>query len=169
MHSLDRPTANLVHDYHWLVSQEGAGWLSAAQGMSSLDGANVLQVNERLRRDLPPERARLVLEQLGLRRKATEKFPNAGRMFFTRLGLEQATDVWVARYKAARFPADQPMADLCCGIGGDLLALAQRGPVRGIDRDPVAEVCAKANLEAVGCRDATIMTKDIEATDLNDV
>jgi hypothetical protein len=169
MHSLDRPTADLVHDYHWLVSQEGAGWLSAAQSMSSLDSANLLQVNQRLRRDLPPNWARLVLEQLDLRGRAQEKFPDAGRMFFTRLGLEQATDAWIARYKAARFASGQLLADLCCGIGGDLMALAHGGPVRGIDRDPVAAQCAKANLEAVGCRHATIITKDIEADDLNDV
>ena len=63
-------------------------------------------------------------------------------MFFTRLGLEQATDAWVARYKATRFPAGQLLADLCCGIGGDLMALSERGPTRGVDRDPVAAICA---------------------------
>ena len=48
-------------------------------------------------------------------------------MFFTRIGLEQATDEWVARYKASRFAAQRAgassppvVADLCCGIGGDL-------------------------------------------------
>jgi len=169
MHSLDKPSADLVRDYHWLVSHEGAGWLSAARGMSGLNGTNMLQVNERLRRDLPPGRVALILEQSDLRGRAVEKFPNAGQMFFTRLGLEQATDAWVARYKAARFPTGQPLADLCCGIGGDLLGLAQRGPVRGIDCDPVAAMCAKANLGAVGCQDTTVMTKDIQADDLNDV
>jgi hypothetical protein len=169
MHSLDRPSADVAHDFDWLVGQEGVGWLSAAKDMSSHVGGNMLQAAQRLRRDWPPERARLILEQLDLRRRATEKFPDAGRMFFTRLGLEQATDAWIAHYKAARFPAGRPLADLCCGIGGDLLALAQRGPVRGIDRDAVAAVCAKANLGAVGCAEVTIQTKHIEATDLNNV
>jgi len=169
MHALDRPSADLAHDYRWLVGQEGTDWLSAAQGMCRLDGAGVLQVGARLRRDLPPRRVGLVLEQLDLRRRATEKFPGAGRMFFTRLGLEQATDAWIARYKAARFPNGQPLADLCCGIGGDLLALAQCGRASGVDRDPVAAICAQANLEAVGCAAATIAVKDVEGADVNDV
>ena len=45
--------------------------------------------------------------------------------FFTPVGWEQATDELIAAYKASRFPADGPVADLCCGIGGDLLVLAR--------------------------------------------
>src|SRR4029078_4793499 len=29
------------------------------------------------------------------------------------------------------------VADLCCGIGGDLVALAAHGAVLGVDRDPL--------------------------------
>jgi hypothetical protein len=169
MHSLDRPSADSVHDYHWLVNQEGADWLSAAEGLFSSDGTNLLQVNALLRRDLPPARVALILEQLELRQRACAKFPAAGRMLFTRLGLEQATDAWVARYKATRFPASQPLVDLCCGIGGDLMALAKRGPAHGIDRDPIAAVCAKANLGAVGASDGTVATTEVEAADLDHV
>ncbi len=68
-------------------------------------------------------------------------------MFFTRVGLEQATDCFVAAYKAARFPAGEPIADLCCGIGGDLLALARRGPATGLDRNPIAALLAETNLQ----------------------
>jgi hypothetical protein len=169
MHAFDRASVDLVHDYPWLVSNEGARPLLAAQEMLSPDGANLLQVGQRLRCDLPSERVGLVLEQVDLRRRAAEKFPSAGRMFFTRLGLEQATDAWVARYKAARFPTGRPLADLCCGVGGDLMALAHRGRGMGVDRDPVAGLCAKANLEAVGISDGAVVTKDVDATDINDV
>jgi hypothetical protein len=48
----------------------------------------------------------------------------------------------------------QPIADLCCGIGGDLLALAQRGSVVGVERDPVTAALASANLRAVAGRPA---------------
>ncbi len=44
-------------------------------------------------------------------------------MYFTRVGFEQATDQWIARYKAERF-ANREVADLCCGIGGDAIGLA---------------------------------------------
>lgn len=169
MHALDRPSADLVHDYHWLIGHEGARWLLAAQDMFRPDGGNLLQVGQRLRRDLPSERVGLILEQVDVRRRAAEKFPSSGRMFFTRLGLEQATDAWVAGYKAARFPTDHPLVDLCCGIGGDLIALGQRGRASGVDRDPVAALCAQANLEAVGISEAKIVAKDVDATDVNDV
>jgi hypothetical protein len=41
------------------------------------------------------------------------------------------------------------IADLCCGIGGDLLALAERSNVVAVDNDPVANCFAAANLGAV--------------------
>jgi hypothetical protein len=73
-------------------------------------------------------------------------------MFFTRVGLEQATDEWVAAYKATRLiprgaagftPA--VVADLCCGIGGDLVSLAQRTRTLAVDQNPVAVHFAAAN------------------------
>lgn len=128
-------------DYRWLVSPEAADWLARAAGMDE----RTLALGG-LRRDLGAERARLVAEQVHLRRRAREKFPDAERMFFTRVGLEQATDAWIGAYKAQRFPSDRPLADLCSGIGGDLMALAARAPkVRGCDLDPVTALFAAAN------------------------
>jgi hypothetical protein len=90
----------------------------------------------------------LLLEQAGLRRRASAKFAHAARMFFTRVGLEQATDEWVAAHKAKRFIGRSMVADLCCGIGGDLMALAREGGVVGVDRNPVAAHFAAANTRA---------------------
>jgi hypothetical protein len=45
-------------------------------------------------------------------------------MFFTRAGLEQASAEVVASHSARRFGGMAAVADLCCGIGGDLSALA---------------------------------------------
>ena len=83
-------------------------------------------------------------------------------MFFTPLGLEQATDEFVAAYKASRFPPAQAVADLCCGLGGDLLALAARGAATGVDRDPVTALLAEANAPA----SAPILVADATAVDL---
>ncbi len=93
-------------------------------------------------------RVHLVVEQVELRRKGAAKFPHAECMFFLAQALQQATDLQVARYKASRFPPGIPVADLCCGIGGDSMALAERGPITALDRDPAAVLFARANLRA---------------------
>jgi hypothetical protein len=106
----------------------------------------MVQLVQRLRKDLTASQAHLVIEQVELRARARPKFSRAQHMFFTARGLEQATDERLAEYKASRFPQIGLVLDLCCGIGGDLLPLAQRGPATGIDLDPASLVLADANL-----------------------
>ena len=134
-----------LDDYWWLIGPEAAPWL----GIAAEVGEATVQLTAKLRRELSAERVRLVLEQARLRRRAKEKFPAAERMFFTAIGLEQATDAWVAAYKAerlaARLAACAAVADLCCGIGGDLAAITQQMPATGVDRDPIAGLFAEAN------------------------
>ena len=132
-------------DYRWLVSSDAAGWLS---DVAASDQPLVRQA-QRLRKTLSAARAHLVLEQVELRRRARVKFQQADLMFFTRLGLEQATDEVIAEFKAERF-STRAKFDLCCGIGGDLLGLAKRGDATAIDRDPIAALVATANCEALG-------------------
>lgn len=140
-----------LDDYRWLVSAAGQRWL--ANG-AELGPPNVARV-ARLRRELSASQTHLVLEQIELRRRGQEKFAAAERMFFTRQQLEQATDEAIAAHKASRFPRGLNVVDLCCGIGGDLLALGawakQHGSqVRGIDRDPATALLAAANCRALG-------------------
>jgi hypothetical protein len=71
-------------------------------------------------------------------------------MFFTRAGLEQASAEMVARHRQARFAAAGVLADLCCGIGGDLVALAGEHQVRAVDRDPLHLRMALLNAAAYG-------------------
>jgi hypothetical protein len=67
----------------------------------------------------------------------------------TRAGLEQATAAPVAGHRAKRFASvDGVVADLCCGIGSDLHALAQVAEVVGVDRDETHAVCARHNAVA---------------------
>jgi predicted RNA methylase len=131
--------------YEWLIGPQ------AAEALADLAGRREpLHITAaRLRRQFSAAQAHLLLEQTDLRRRADSKFSQAESMFFTSLGLEQATDEWVARYRASRFAGRGPIADLCCGIGGDLLALAGQGPVVGVDRDPIAACLALANARAV--------------------
>jgi hypothetical protein len=111
----------------------------------------------------------LLIEQTELRRRATAKFTQSHQMFFTRLGLEQATDEWVAHYKASRFAPKRAagftpavVADLCCGIGGDLIALAAIAPAIGIDRDPIAAHFAAINSSA-NVRTIEVTTFDLKS------
>jgi hypothetical protein len=141
-------------DYAWLIGGEGAAWIERM----APDGRSELQQLAALRRELSAERARLVVEQVELRCRAADKFGDrAAAMFFTRVHLEQATDLWIARYKAGRLPPDgQPVADYCCGIGGDLIGMAEHGTASGWDLSPVACLLADANLQgraAVHCGD----------------
>lgn len=148
---------NEISDYAWLIGDQGAAWLTSLAD----DARPQLQQLQSLRRELPVERARLVVEQVELRRRAAEKFGElADRMFFTRVLLEQATDLWIARYKAQRLAASGAgtFGDYCCGAGGDLLALAELGPATGWDRSEVACLLAAANRRAA----ATIRCGDVE-------
>ena len=121
-------------------------WLEQA----AADARTLVALTQSLRSAIGSVRTHLVLELVDLRNRAKAKFRHAERMFFTRRLLEQATDERIAAYKAARFPAGQPVADLCCGLGGDLVALAGRAVTAGVDRDPVALLYAEANCRASG-------------------
>jgi hypothetical protein len=71
-------------------------------------------------------------------RRGAAKFSRSDRMWLETTGVEQATAEAVARHKAARFGrvgSGDPIVDLCCGIGGDALAMAEVGPVLAVDLD----------------------------------
>ena len=148
-------------DYAWLTSDVAA--LTALSDLAA-DGRSELQQLNDLRKTLPPERARLIVEQVALRRRAVAKFgPAAARMYFTSVQLEQATDSDIAAYKAERFQQggeQRTVHDYCCGIGGDLIALAARGPAIGWDLSPIARLLAEKNLEAVDAR-GTVHDADV--------
>ena len=95
------------------------------------DGAaGDLALAVRLRRDYP------ATAQHELRLAARAKFSRAMEMLFTRGGYEQSSSELIARHRAARFGGTSRIADLCCGIGGDLIALAAGREVMAVDRDP---------------------------------
>ncbi|WP_145055028.1 THUMP-like domain-containing protein [Lignipirellula cremea] len=135
-----------LEDYRWLASAAAEPYLTAA---ASGDLAGPRQ-SQRWRQDLSAAQTQLIVEQLELRRRAQAKFGDAAsRLLFTRKRLEQATSLRIGRYKASRFPAGLAV-DLCCGLGGDLLALGARGPAIGVERDPVAALLAAYNAQAMG-------------------
>lgn len=147
-------------DYEWLTGPEAAERL---RDLASCD-APLHTVATRLRRGLSAERVHLLLEQVELRQRATAKFPRASEMFFTRLGLEQATDEWIATHKARRLEGRGPIADLCCGVGGDLIALGQGCRATGMDCDAGVAYLAAANTRVYGA-DCEILVGDVADVD----
>ncbi|MEU1663385.1 methyltransferase domain-containing protein [Streptomyces sparsogenes] len=141
-----------VDAFDSLLRDEGQALLSE---LRDYDPARELATATRLRRDHPAELVSAALTQAGLRQRAAAKFgaDDAHRMYFTPHGVEQATRASVAAYRADRF-ADlgvRRVADLCCGIGGDAVALARAGiSVLAVDRDPLTCAVVRANAEALG-------------------
>ena len=135
--------------FRWLLTDPGQQLLTAAVEASD----DPLQASAALRRRGAAEHVAAALTQASLRRRAVDKFgEDAARMYFTPEGLEQATRRPVARHRAGRLQAARASSviDLGCGIGGDLLAVAQAGiTTAGIDLDPLRVEVARANLAAL--------------------
>ncbi|MFF9337985.1 methyltransferase domain-containing protein, partial [Streptomyces albogriseolus] len=141
-----------MNDLAPLLTPEGRALLDAVRGTAPADE---LAVATRLRRDHPAPLVSAALAQARLRQRAVAKFgtEDADRMFFTPDGVEQSTRASVAAYRAARLKelGVTSVADLCCGIGGDAIALARAGiRVLAVDRDPATAATARANADALG-------------------
>lgn len=124
---------------------------------------------ETLRREMPAELASAISEQLDLRaRAAARDFATVDHWFFTVSGLEMITHPVVARRRAQRLATlGLPLADLTCGIGGDLAALADAGiACVGLDRDPVHALLASRNVPsaAIARADAAHPPVDLSGT-----
>ncbi|WP_424891499.1 class I SAM-dependent methyltransferase [Streptomyces sp. XH2] len=150
-----------------LLTEEGRGLLAE---LRDHDPAKELATATRLRRDHPAELVSAALGMARLRQRAVAKFgaEDAYRMFFTPNGVEQSTRRSVADYRAARFAAlgIGSVADLCCGIGGDAIALARLGiRVLAVDRDPLTCEVARANAQALGLADLI----EVRCADVADV
>ncbi len=152
-------------DIHWLTGNEARTLLAELADNT----APLHSTIAKLRRQHSATRTHLLVEQAELRRRATAKFTHPEEMFFTRVGLEQSTDEWIAAYKATRFAplraGSSPtpaIYDLCCGIGGDLIPLAAQSQAIGFDRDPISAHFAHLNART------EIRPDDVTTIDLTD-
>ncbi|GAA1009172.1 methyltransferase [Acrocarpospora pleiomorpha] len=120
-------------------------------------GADPVVAATSLRKRHDAELVGAALTQADLRRRARVKFAaDADVMYFTPHGLEQATRAEVAEHRARRLVerwGAASVGDACCGVGGDLIALARAGcVVDAVDVDPVTVAVARANVAALGLR-----------------
>jgi hypothetical protein len=140
-------------------------------GTVDLDPTTVFRLTTDLRRTHSPKAVAAMLTQIELRRRAADKFTRAADMYFTRPGLEQATAEPIARHRAARYRGFARLADLCSGIGGDLIALAAQAPTLAVDRDPLHLRMAALNAavyglaERVETREADVREVDLTGID----
>ncbi len=145
----------------WLTTDAASRWIAETRQQ-----ARSPSWVASMRKSLSAEQVHAVLEQTDLRVRAARKFSRAAEMYFTAKGLQQATDERVARYKAGHFfqatAADDSLADLCTGIGGDLLALAAKRPLFGVDLDATTAMCARANSRVYGCERTQVDVDDVE-------
>ena len=135
-----------------LLSPEGREILARVAALRGDTPGTGLAVAEALRREYPASLAAAAMAQHELRLAALAKFDRAMEMLFTRDGYEQASSETIARHRAARFGGASRVADLCCGIGGDLIALAAAlqapdapAAVLAVDRDEVHARLARHN------------------------
>jgi SAM-dependent methyltransferase len=142
---------DILSQYKWLLSDEGVSLLLTVQDRLAA-GETVLRVSEKLRRDHDAGFVALAITQTQLRAQGVTKFTDADRLFFTREGLEQATSDRIARHRSERFAAFDHIVDLCCGIGGDLMALASLPGERrltAVDLDPIHLLLARHNVRVI--------------------
>ncbi|WP_214414874.1 class I SAM-dependent methyltransferase [Sphaerisporangium fuscum] len=126
-------------------------------------GADPVLVASRLRKTYDASLTAAALTQARLRERGAVKFgADAALMYFTPDGLEQATRAEVATHRARRFRPGTRVVDACCGVGGDLIALARAGcEVDAVDLDPLTVEVARANAAALGLGDrVTVRTAD---------
>lgn len=130
----------------YLVSDRGRAALAALPvEHGQLDP---VRLSSLLRRTFPGNEAAALGEQVTLRTKAAARLGNGSSLLFTAEGLEMMTHPAVAARRAARLAAlGLPVADLTCGIGGDLGACSEAGlRAVGIERDAGTTLLAAANV-----------------------
>ncbi|MFF4401163.1 methyltransferase domain-containing protein [Streptomyces sp. NPDC001480] len=159
---------NDLRPFHSLLTPEGRALLDEVRGTAP---AEELAVATRLRRDHPADLVSAALGQARLRQRAAAKFgaEDAERMYFTPNGVEQSTRTSVADYRAGRLRdlGVTSVADLCCGIGGDAIALARAGiRVLAVDRDPLTAAVARANAQTLGLADL-IEVREADVTEVD--
>jgi THUMP domain-like len=143
-----------------LLSAEGQAILDELPE-GALDPDEALRLGTRLRERYPAPLVAAAIAQHDLRARAAGKFAAAGRMWFTREGLEQASAEPLARHRANRYAGFGRVADLCCGIGGDLCALAPGRDALAVDLDPVHLRMARENARVHGAGQLAAACADV--------
>ncbi len=133
--------------------------LSLAEACDAKDVSQVSKLRAKYDRQL----LHLALDLTAARRKGAIKFPHrAATLIADTVGLEQASSMMVGLHKAKRIKQQsQSITDLCCGIGGDAMAMSASGiDVLGVDISPIKTWMTKQNAHC------PVLCKDVRDLDL---
>ncbi|MBX3095588.1 MAG: class I SAM-dependent methyltransferase [Fimbriimonadaceae bacterium] len=136
--------------------------LALAQGLAPT-AANI----DRVASQTSSEASAWAFTQWELRERADQRFTRASEMLWDRDGLAMATSEARARYHASLVPEGEPVLDLACGLGLDLIAYARRGPATGYELDAHRAALARQNL-AVHRQEADVVIGDGRDADWSD-
>lgn len=150
---------------------EALALLTSPAGRDALDAARVSRADAahqrvvRLRKAFGRPLSTAALQQDTLRVRATGRAPDAERMLFDAVALEQASAWPVAVERAQRFGelGETRITDLGAGIGFDTLALAEAGlHVRAVEQRPLRAALLRENAGALGLADRiTVLEQDM--------
>ena len=123
-------------------------WITRPQTLQTIDairerivaGEDSVKVANSLRKEVSAERSMFILAQAELQIRARKKFTLADSMLFTRVGLEQSTSETIAKFKRGRLSKNEPVLDICCGIGGDAIGFSDLPQLSIIDQDETTPV-----------------------------
>ncbi len=115
----------------------------------------------KLRSRVGMDRANQMITLAGLQVRARRKF-GPGVWMASEKAIEQASDRIVAKYKSS-FAQQTPVLDLCSGVGGDAMELAQRQPLIAVDADPQVARMLQWNLQVAGVTNAAVVCEDAMA------
>lgn len=73
----------------------------------------------------PEKPIKEMLSQIQLQRRNFKKIPFSNELLFTEQGAQQASSWQLAKYHGEKFRVFNIVADLCCGIGVDLINIAK--------------------------------------------
>lgn len=123
-------------------------WLSANENLELLEAVKRSNLKDvaamaTLRKHWSVEEISVAAELVDARERASGKLENADIILADSVGVQQASSTKIAHHKAIRFQTDDPVYDLCCGIGSDLRALPNQ--TIGVDNDALRCWMAKQN------------------------
>jgi len=96
----------------------------------------------------PDKPVKELLSQYKIQKNIRWKIPDSYDFIFTNKAAEQCSSSLIAAYNASKFMNYNTIADLCCGIGMDLISLASnKTKVYAVDSDRNTLMAAKYNCE----------------------